>query len=116
VLELLSQDRLVSITNVGVEGTSSVVAAANRSNTFSGEYVPIVDERVSTFYWDLIDASKEPKPMVLFELMAPQPEPSRAQLNDPMVFEKDLIPFGGKADFGVGAGHWHTCYRGTGTA
>lgn len=116
VLELLSQDRLVAVSNTGAEAASGVVAVAGRSNVFSGEYVPVVDERVSTFYWDLIDTTKAAKPMVLLDLMAPQPEPSRAQMNDPMVWDQDMIPFGGKGDWGVGAGHWHTCYRGTGTA
>lgn len=116
VLELLSQDRIVTVSSAGVfDATSSVVAGATRTNTWNGELKAIVDPRVTTFFWDLVDTKQSAKPMVLFDLMAPQPE-ARFDMNDPHVFDKDEFLYGAKGDWGVGAGHWHTCYRGTGTA
>ena len=114
MLELVSADRLVAVANDGLEAGTRV-AAATRSNTFSGRLKVQVDPRVTTRFWDLIDENKVAKPMVLFKVKAPTPV-LRVDPTDPDVFNHKEYTFGVEAQFGVAAGHWHTIFRGTGTA
>lgn len=116
VKDLFSQDRLQGITATGVlDASASLVAAATRSNSYNGEMTPIVDARVTTYYWDLIDNSKQVKPMVHFDIMRPVPQ-MVTDMNDFGVFMNDEFFYGLIGDWGIGGGHWMTIYRGTGTA
>lgn len=116
VLDLLSPDRLQGITAGGVlDASASLVAAATRSNSYNAEYTPIVDSRVTTYYWDLIDNSKPVKPMVHFDIMRPTPQ-MVTDMNDGAVYAQDKFFYGLIGDWGIGGGHWMTCYRGTGAS
>lgn len=115
--ELLSADRVQPVKNDGtLDGTSSIVAGATRSNVFQGAMTLIVDERVSTYYTDFIDTKRGPvRPM--FVLMGMEPGPTlRTTTDDPEVFNTDNFIWGLLGDWGVAAGHWLTAYRLTGTA
>ena len=53
--------------------------------------------------------------MVLFNSRTPVAI-SRTDMTDPHRFNYDEFLFGLEGDWGVAAGHWHSCYRLTGTA
>lgn len=114
--ELLSADRVQTATAASLyDAGAAAVAAAARSNVFQGDLSLTVDDRVTTFYWDLIDERKEAKPMVLFMVKEPYPV-SRISEEDPHVFEHREYIYGLNGEWGVAGGHWLSCYRGTGTA
>jgi phage major head subunit gpT-like protein len=114
--ELTSSDRIQTTNTSGAfDGSSSIIAGSARSNIYSGEFVPMMDARVTTYYWTLIDTMKSAKPMVMFESRAPVAI-SRTDMTDPHRWNYDEFLFGLEGDFAAAAGHWHTCYRGTGTA
>lgn len=113
--ELLSADRLQTATAANAFDAGTAIAAATRSNVFQGDLALTIDDRVTTFYWDLIDEKKEGKPMVLFMVKPPQPV-LRLDENDPHVFEHREFIWGLDGEWGVAAGHWLSCYRGTGSA
>lgn len=113
--ELTSADRVQTIAGDQSQDSGTAVAAATRSNVYAGALNVIVDPRVTNFFWTLIDDHKSAKPMVLFEARAPIAV-SRTTLEDSYRFEHDEFLYGLEGDWGIGAGHWHTCYRGTGTA
>jgi phage major head subunit gpT-like protein len=116
VLDLLSQDRLQGITAGGVlDASASLVAAATRSNSYAGEFTPILDARVTTYFWDLLCTTKPVKAMVHFDIQKPEPQ-MVTDPNDSGVFNNDQYLYGLRGLWGIGAGHWLTCYRGTGTA
>ena len=116
VLDLLSQDRIQGITAGGVlDASASLVAAATRSNSYNGELTPIVDPRVTTYFWTLLDTSKPVKSMVHFDISRPMPQ-MVTDPNDSGVFISDKYMYGLRGEWGVGGGHWLTCYRGTGTS
>lgn len=114
-MELLSAQRTVAINAAAAEATATVVAITTRNNTFEGDMRLIVDDRVTTYYWDLIDDTKGGvRPMVVFMVEPPQVV-ERTSADDPHVFEHKEYIYGVQGRWGVGAGHWYTCYRGTGT-
>lgn len=114
-MELLSAQRVVGLSASDAEG-GTTVGVATRNNTFEGDKVLIVDPRVTTFYWDLIDTTKGPvRPMVLFRVKPPTVV-IRDQPEDPHVFESRENIYGVEGRWGVAAGHWYTCIRGTGSA
>lgn len=115
-MELLSAQRTVAIDATAAEATASVVAITTRNNTYQGDMTLVVDPRVTTFYWDLIDTTKGPvRPMTLFVVQNPEVV-NRTDATDPHVFEHKEYIFGVTGKFSANAGHWYTCYRGTGTA
>lgn len=115
-MELLSAQRVATYNAAGAESAATVVAAATRSSTYEGDLRLIVDDRVSTYYWDLIDDTKGGvRPMVLFMVQPPEVV-ERTSADDPHVFNHKEYIYGVQGRWGVGAGHWYTCYRGTGTA
>lgn len=115
--ELTSADRVVTIKNDGAFDavTSTVAGGATRSNIYAGELEVVQDLRVTTYYWTLVDRKKTAKPMVVFNARKPEAI-SRTDMTDPHRWNMDEFLFGLEGDWGVAAGHWHTCYRGTGTA
>ena len=111
-----TSQRVVPIAATGEEAYSSALAAATRESTYKGDYVLLVDDRVSTFYWDLIDTSKgQLRPMVQF-LITPPTAVIRDQPTDPRVWENREALYGITGQRGIGAGHWYTCRRATRTA
>lgn len=106
---------VVGLSASDAEGGTSV-SHVKKESTYSREMNLIVDDRVTTFYWDLIDTSKGPlRPMVQFLIQAPTAV-TRDQPTDPRVWENREALYGVEGQWGIGAGHWYTCYRGTGTA
>lgn len=114
-MELLSAQRTVAVDAGAAEATASVVAITTRNNTFEGDLKLIVDDRVTTRFWDLIDETKgSVRPMTLF-LVEPPQVVERTAADDPHVFEHKEYIYGVQGRWGVAAGHWYTCYRSTGT-
>lgn len=115
-MELLSAQRVVGLSASDAEGGTTVAVAA-RNNTFEGDKILTVDPQAgNTYYWTLIDDTKGPvRPMVLF-LVKPITVVERTAPDDPHVFEHRQYIYGCEGRWGIGAGHWYTCYRGTGTA
>ena len=114
--ELLGADRVQTATAASLyDAGASAVAAATRSNVFQGDMSLMVDDRVTTFYWDLFDETKEGKAMILFMVKPPEPV-MRFDPADPHVFEHREFIWGLDGEWGVAAGHWLSCYRGSGTA
>lgn len=100
----------------GQDATSSVVAAAPIVNIWHGELDVIVDQRITNFYWDLLDLSKPGvKPIVLYEGRKPVPVHLDKMTDLPRFYNDNFI-FGLEGDFTVGGGMWMTAYRATGTA
>lgn len=114
-LEITGSTRLVAVANDGLEAGTRVAAAAIPSTFTGGALDVIVDDRITTRYWDLVDTRRSAKPIVLFRVQNPEPvivdDPA-----SPIVYENKRYSFGVTAKLGAAAGHWHTIFRGTGTA
>lgn len=121
VLELLGGDRVIGVNYAGAEATSSVVAAATRSNVFAGEYEIRINERMNAagtghYYWTLMDLSKQgARPMILQENRFPEAV-VRDSMTDPRRWSNDEFLYGLEGDFAPAAGLWQLAYRGTGIA
>lgn len=114
--ELLSADRLQTVAGDQTLDGGTAVAAAARSNVFSGEMTLVVDDRVTNFYCTLIDASKpNARPMIAFTTREPEII-MQTDMGDQRRFDHDEFVWGLEGDWGVAAGHWLTAYRLTGTA
>ncbi len=115
-IELVGPERMQPVSNAGAgDASSNVVAAVMRTSVWNGKYKVVVDPRHSGFNWTMVDTSKPAKPMLLFKLTDPEIT-ACVDPNDPRVFELDTYSWGLRGEMGIGAGHWHTAYRGTGTA
>lgn len=114
---LEATDRVVALDMSASETTTAVQDVTTITNVWRGELTLIVDPRMgSAYHWDIYDLSQpNVKPMVLVEERAPIPV-HQDQMTDSRRFFFDEFLFGVEADFTVGAGHWATAYRGTGTA
>lgn len=114
-LELAGPIRVVGLSSGDAEGGTSVSHVA-RPNTFEGEFRVTVDPRAgTTYYWTLIDGTKATKPMVMIDTQ-PLNAVERTDETDPHVYNHREVLLGVDAAFNAGAGDWHTCWRGTGTA
>ncbi len=119
--EILSAtQRVVAVANDGLEAGTRV-AAATIDNVWKGELELIVDPRIppsgtGSMYWDLYDL-RQPKmrPLVLYVGRAPEPI-HQLDMDSDRRFNMDELVFGIEGDFAPAAGHWMSCYRGTGTA
>ncbi len=95
-------------------GTS--VSHVKKESMYAGQMKLLVDDRVTTFYWDLMDTTKGPvRPMVQF-LVKPPTAVVRDEPTDPHVWEHREALYGVEGQWGIAAGHWYTCRRATGTA
>ena len=112
-----AEHRIAAISSTGgQDATSSVVAAAPLVNIWHGELDVIVDQRITNFYWDLMDLSKPGvKPIILYEGRKPEPVHLDKMTDLPRYYSDNFI-FGLEGDFTVGGGMWMTAYRATGTA
>lgn len=109
--------RITAYSNAGAQdATSGVIAAAPIVNIWHGELDVIVDQRITNFYWDLLDLSQPGvKPVILYEGRKPVPI-HLDKMTDLPRFYNDTFIFGLEGDFTAGAGMWMTIYRATGTA
>lgn len=112
-----AQMRVASYSSTGVQdAVSSVVAAAPLVNIWHGELDVIVDQRITNFYWDLMDLSKPGvMPIILYEGRKPEPVHLDKMTDLPRFYNDNFI-YGLEGDFTAGAGMWLTVYRATGTA
>ena len=115
-MELLGPVRVVGLSASDAEGGTTVAVAA-RPNTYSGTMNLSVDVRAgNVYYWTLIDESRGPiRPMILFDVEAINVTECTSP-DHPEVFNNRNYVYGVQGKWGIGAGHWYTCYRGTGTA
>lgn len=119
--EILSAtQRVVAVAADALEAGTRV-AATTIDNVWKGELELIVDPRIppsgtGAFYWDLFDL-RQPKlrPIVLYVGRAPEPI-HQLDMDSDRRFNLDELVFGIEGDFAPAAGHWMSCYRGTGTA
>lgn len=119
--EILSAtQRVVAVANDALEAGTRV-AATTIDNVWKGELELIVDPRIppsgtGAFYWDLMDLrSSKLRPIVGYVGRAPEPI-HQLDMEGDRRFNQDELVFGIEGDFTFAAGHWMTCYRGTGTA
>lgn len=120
--EILSAtQRVVAVDASGVETGSSRIAATSIDNVWKGELELIVDPRIppsgtGAYYWDLMDLRQAKlKPIVLYVGRAPEPI-HQLDMDSDRRFNLDELVFGIEGDYAPAAGHWMSCYRGTGTA
>lgn len=98
------------------DAVASVIAVAPLVNIWHGELDVIVDQRITNFYWDLMDLSKPGvMPIVLYEGRKPEPQHLDKMTDLPRFYNDNFI-YGLEGDFTAGAGMWMTVYRSTGTA
>lgn len=116
---LESKQRLVIVDNDGnldSAGTDDVVGVTAAANIWEGDYILYVDNRVTGFYWDLLDLTKPGvRPMVLLEYRKPEPFVFD-KMTDPERVNHDDFLYTLDGDFKAAPGHWMCAYRGTGTA
>lgn len=116
---LEAKNRVVIVDNDGnldSPGTDDVVGITSSANTWEGDYTLYVDNRVTGFYWDLLDLTKPGiRPMLLLEHRRPEPFVFD-KMTDPERIKNDDFLYTLDGDFVAAPGHWMCAYRGTGTA
>ena len=99
------------------DSTTAVQNATAMTNVWRGSVDVVVDNEITsnTYYWDLMDLSKNVKPMIL--VIERDIEPiTRTDMDDPRRWDFDEVLFGLEADYVAVAGFWPLIYRSTGTA
>lgn len=112
---LESKDRVVAVNAAGGD-SGTRIAASTITNVWAGELTLIVDQRVTGFFWDVMDLSHgTARPMIISENRAPEAI-IQDDLTDDERFNNDRFLYGLEADFTPAAGHWLLAQRATGTA
>lgn len=111
-----STERLAAVDNSGAE-SGTRVAASTIPNVFGGgSMTVVVDPRLTGTYDDYfyyIDSKIGPKPLVLFEYRAPEPQvPDNNSMGGSLRFALDQFQYSVEADFVVTAGSPHVVYAG----
>lgn len=103
--------------NEETSGTAgSVQSSVEVENVHKGEVVLMVDDYVSTYFWDLFDLSKQSKPMLLVVERDLEPYPAPTDMGSPERRDEDLFVFGHDGEWIAVPAASILAYRGTGTA
>jgi phage major head subunit gpT-like protein len=107
-----AQMRVATYNNTGgQDAVSGVVAGVPLVNIWHGELDVIVDQRITNFFWDLLDLSKPGvTPIILYEGRKPEPVHLDKMTDLPRFYNDNFI-YGLEGDFTAGAGMWMTAYK-----
>lgn len=111
--EIVGADRVAAINASGAEATSSVLAAATRSNVFQGSATVVVVEHFANGTndndWFLMDSTHTEKPMVLVKQGDIRTVDRTAEDTD-RKFNEGVLEWGADARFGIGGAYPHVVY------
>lgn len=116
VREAFADEGRVTFTNINAaETTTATQNATLMPSVYKGINIVIDTELGTSYYWTLIDASKQEKPMFLQVEEDVHPV-NRTDMTDPRRWERNEFLYAMEGSYEGHAGAWWTCYRGTGTA
>lgn len=111
--EIVGADRVAAINASGAEATSSVLAAATRSNVFEGSATVVVVEHFANGTndndWFVMDSRHQEKPLCLVKQGDIRTVDRTAEDTD-RKFNEGVLEWGADARFGVGGAYPHVVY------